>query len=179
MYKKILSLVLTLVIVLSLAGCQFAASMATKTINVNTGDTLKFSFKTDKHMWDSELADGLLTMEEDDEIIFKCAFHDEDTMEDYVEVVNGALESGAQDIEVEDDGKINNIKYVLISFDQDDERVYEFIGWIVGSNTGIVADVYGDEDFAEEVLETIKFTVKKTEQDDESYYCDVIKDIDD
>lgn len=177
MLKKVIAMICVVVVSISCAACEFAASMATQTLSLTTGDSLVVSFKTDKHNWSMDLKDDLLTLVEKDEIIFKCAFHNDDSMEDYAEIVHEALKNGTQDIEFEEDGQIDNIKYVLVSFEQDDKIVYEIIGWIIGSDTGIVADIYGAKSFAKEIIETLKFKVKKTEQANTDYYNEVIDEI--
>lgn len=52
-------------------------------------------------------------------------------------------------------------------FSDDDYIVY--LGWITGSNTGIIFESTSSQDEAAEEFGRISFKVNKTEQKDESY----------
>jgi hypothetical protein len=174
MYKKIIAIICAMVIAITCAACEFSASTVSQILNLDNGDSIKVAFSTNKHSWDMEFKNDVLTLEENDKIVLNGYFYTASSMKSYVAKIKDAIATGSQRVKIEDSGKADNFKYVMISFDKNGKTTYEIVGWIVGSNTGIVADVSGSEELAQDIVEALKFTVKKTKQPDSSYYCDEI-----
>ena len=171
-FKKICFVVLSFVLILSCAGCAFSA--AALPLNVVTGDKLIVKMHSDDTYYKLEFDDekNLLKMFENSnqENKYICALHSEETLNDYIGIVLTALETNTYDMTIVDNGTINGVKYTLVSFDNGDGKTYEIIGWIQGSNTGLVLDGYISKDETIKAFSALTFEIKSTEQEDEKYY---------
>lgn len=167
--KKLFAIFISIIMLLSLSGC----STATLKIQLSNGDSFKIKMSSNSRnltlILDEE-DNNLLKLYDNDEVVLLCAFQSHEILEEYVGLVISELESGSDIVRIEDSGEINGVKYTLISFeDEYGTRTYEVIGWIVGSNTGIIAD--GEfKNKTLELFETLTFKIKNTTQS-EANYC--------
>jgi hypothetical protein len=69
-----------------------------------------------------------------------------------------------------------------MDFDKDSDEFnvhYEAIGWIIGSNTGIVARSYESKESMDYIMDCITLEIMETKQGDGKYYYDVVDSIED
>lgn len=178
MMKKIIILLLCTLTIGMLTACNFAASYQVVTINVETGDTFAATIATKSHVWEIGMDKNIFCVSENDDTKLQCMFMTEPAFINYVCNVDNYLSNGSQDMQFIDQGEINGLRYVIVSFaDGQGTKTYEVIGWIIGSNTGIVGDCTESEDMMRELLESLTFKIKKTQQNNELYYCNAIESI--
>ena len=156
---------------LSLAGCAFGAAVLR--IQLTHGDYFKvkmISNYRDLTLKFDKDDNNLLKLYDDADVVLLCAFQTHESLGDYLEIVISELESNGGVVKIEESGEVNGVKYTLISFENENGyRTYEIIGWIVGTNTGIIAD----GEFKNETLKlfgTLKFKISRTEQTNADYY---------
>lgn len=73
-------------------------------------------------------------------------------------------------------GSSANVDYIFYSYtineNDNDKVMYEFLGWIIGSNTGIVWEGGSDESDALDLFSDLWFTVETTDQTDNNFIID-------
>lgn len=73
-------------------------------------------------------------------------------------------------------GSSANVDYIFYSYtiteNNNEKTMYEFLGWIIGSNTGIVWEAGNNEDEALILFSDLWFEVKTTDQQDEYFVID-------
>lgn len=73
-------------------------------------------------------------------------------------------------------GSSANVDYIFYSYtiteNNNEKTMYEFLGWIIGSNTGIVWEAGNNEDEALRLFSDLWFEVKTTDQQDEYFVTD-------
>lgn len=180
--KKLFIFVLSIVMVLSFAGCAFSAAILPVTLE--NGDSFNIKMKSDSQMlsltYDKDKDDLLKLCDSDENEVLVGAFLDDDSFEDYVETLISSYEDGLSNIKFLDAGEHNGIEYVLISFkNPSEEKTYEIVGWIVGSNTGVLLD--GSESKSETVklFKSLTFKISETEQTKSKYVNDALDDLKD
>ena len=181
-YKKVLGFILVLLLVISLVGCGF--SMAVLPLTLETGDSFSVKMESDDTYYELEFdeSDNILYFYEHDEDKdngYKAIFLDEDGMTGYLGNILEFLAGGMLEMKHVDDGAINGVKYTMISFVNQGEKTYEIIGWIEGSNTGLLFDGTTSKSKTLDAFSCLTFEIKETDQEDEDYYYENIDDLED
>lgn len=168
--KKILALGLSLVMVLGMTACSFSSNKAL-TMDVETGDKIKVECDTSDGLsmkWDKE--DNIMTVKEDKDTVLELVFADEDHIEEYCEAASG-------EVDVKDTDEENGVVYTLFAAEDDDEEKFFIVGWIVGSDTGIIAEGTDSKKDTMNAFEALTFTVEDTDQDDDDFYVEDVEEI--
>ena len=168
--KKILALGLSVVMIFGMTACSFSSNKAL-TMDVETGDKIKVACDTSdgySMKWDKE--DDIMTVSEDKDTVLELIFADEDHIEEYCEAANG-------EVEVKDSDEHGGVVYTLFAAEDDDEEKYFIVGWIVGSDTGIIAEGTDSKKETQNAFKALTFTVEDTDQDDDDFYVEDVEEI--
>ena len=168
--KKILALGLSVVMVFGMTACSFSSNKAL-TMDVETGDKIKVECDTSDGLsmkWDKE--DNIMTIKKGKDTVLELIFADEDHIEEYCEAANG-------EVDVKDTDEENGVVYTLFAAEDDDEEKFFIVGWIVGSDTGIIAEGTDSKKDTMNAFEALTFTVEDTDQDDDDFYVEDVEEI--
>ena len=178
--KRLFILVISVIMVLSVAGCAF--SVSTLPVSLKNGDSFNVKMKSDSQMLSltyNKDDNNLLQLCDDEENeLLVGAFLDEEIFKTYVEAIISSYKKSLSDIKILDKGKYKGVEYVIISFkNPSEEKTYEIIGWIVGSNTGILIDGFESETETMRMFKNLTFKISETEQSQSKYINNAINDL--
>jgi hypothetical protein len=143
------------------------------TLALDTGDSIEIKLDTSDDLsmrWDE--SESTMHVKDGDDEILLVIFAGKGLMKECLEGVEGK-------VKVKDTGSNNGTKYSLFAYDDDDKHY--IVGWVVGSDTGIIIEGSDSQKDTMNAFEAMSFAVVDTDQDDEYYYVEgvVIKDSDD
>ena len=174
--KRFLLLMTTLIITASiLTGCGSSSSETEETketqaaakeldISTSTGDSLTIICQNtgeDTISFNKEVS-AITYFNDDESAKAQALLLTEDLYKQYADSLkkSGTLIGPYED---------NGVKTSLYSCKISGDDYYVYLGWITGSNTGIIFESTSSQDEAAEEFGRISFKVNKTEQKDESY----------
>ena len=178
--KKIFSSIIAFILIFALFGCTSISNSTV--IELEHGDKFKAKITAENRTLTSELneAGDKLTFYENEIETLVVAFLSKNAMNNYLNLMIVELSEKEPMITILDEGYTNDITYALISFDNENGgTTYEIIGWIVGTNTGILMDSFESEDAAMEWFDSLNLELLKTNQTNKKYSFGKIDSISD
>lgn len=134
-----------------LAGCSSSSSMSI-TFSVATGDNIKVTLDTSDGLELSQ-ADGGYTVTENGNDILQAVFVEQAFYQEYIEAVKTQ-----EGVTINQEKSENGITYLSYSYNSQAGTENDFLIWIEGSNTGIVAGSLADLQTATRAFESISFS---------------------
>lgn len=178
--KKIITIVAIAVIVLAMlvVGLNIvksrgeSQSFLTTTQTLTTGDTVEIQLVASKKQTMVDETDSAgqingVTISDNEAVVLKLSFTDEKTITEKLD----AIESDAKVVYSE---MYHGAKYSIYTLKSENNATYHFIGWIVGSNVGILADGTAATQEIHDIYKSMTFFVKGTAQKDQRYCVDGI-----
>ena len=179
--KKIISMLLAIVMISSLTGCGMIKDVFSKipttssmslTLNVETGDAIKITMDTStgyKMTFDNnESMFNIYEKEsENSDPIMQGIFMTTDSFNEYYNIVYSLTHGN-----VVGTGSNDTMKYTILVYDDEEMEnpTSEFMGWVKGSNTGVVFEsMVLPTKTAEDIFKLLTFEVESTEQSDKDY----------
>lgn len=130
------------------------------TCNASTGDTI--SVTSDYKMQSS--GDEFAFTKGKDTVMTGILLSDKD----YTAYFDTAYTDGA--CKIIDKGKDKGLEYIYYTYTKGDDITYEYLGWIVGSNTGVLLEGGDSKSLTSNVFDTVSVSVKDTEKDNDYVY---------
>ena len=130
------------------------------TCNASTGDTI--SVTSDYKMQSS--GDEFAFTKGKDTVMTGILLSDKD----YTAYFDTAYTDGA--CKIIDKGKDKGLEYIYYTYTKGDDITYEYLGWIVGSNTGVLLEGGDSKSLTSDVFDTVFVSVKDTEKDNDYVY---------
>lgn len=161
-------LMVIVIMVFPIAGCGNKSKPMSIILNVDTGDTIRVTLDTQEgHSVDvstvSVGTDEITVLEISDSdggMPLRGTFVSQNKYSEYYNTAYTDTRST-----VLDTGERSGVSYTLYTFDMDGKPYTEYIGWVKGSNVGIVLEskMLGRED-TENLIGMLSFEVEKTMQ---------------
>lgn len=178
-YKKLVHVFLFCSLCLLFMGCSAQKSMSI-TLNVDTGDSISMSLDTtDGHKIEFDKEKSIVNLcakdGKEESIVARGIFVPKESYALYFDTAY----TDSRCIVLEE-GKGNGIAYTFYSYQDGEKTNYEYIGWVVGTNTGVVMEstVLGKED-SFSLFQKVSAEAKKTEQPNVDYvYEPIVEDKD-
>lgn len=167
--KKISTILITmLLLTLMLSGCgKDVKKTMSITLNVDTGDSVKLTLDTsedNKIAFDKETS-IINISDAEDNIVLQGIFVPQNSYSLYYET---AYTDNRCDII--STGKGYGLSYTYYTYNDGNNINCEYIGWIIGTNSGVVFESTTlSTDDCWDLLEKLSFSVSKTEQVNEEY----------
>lgn len=148
MKNRLLSLAALACVLVMLVGCRFQTSVSF-TFSVDTGDSIKVSLDTtDKYSLTSDVP---FTISHNGETVSQGAFIYGEAYAQYVSAANSDEKS-----QVLDSGTKDGNEYVFWCYDN---KEYNYVIFVRGSNTGIVLGNTISEDSAKACFQRLSFSI--------------------
>ena len=170
-FKKFLALALGASMVLSMTACSLTGGNKAQSIETDAGDKIKVSCDTSDGLsmnWNKDKE--ILTVKDGKDDALELVFVDEDKIEEYCEEASGEVEVKTTD---EHDGVV----YTLFASEDDDDEKHYIVGWIVGSDSGIIAEGTDSKKGTLNAFKALEFEIEDTDQDDDDFYVEDVEEI--
>jgi hypothetical protein len=167
------------------AGCDdpYGSVYMGMEVYIYTEDKMEVQMSNLDDEWEMDFdkdSDDKIVVFDGDKGIYDVTFMDELTMDSYIEQLQYNIQKEMITVEFLENNKENGIAYTMYTVKKDKFNVhYEAIGWIIGSNTGIVARSYESKESMDYIMDCITLEIMETKQGDGKYYYDVVDSIED
>jgi hypothetical protein len=181
--KQLIAVLLSLTFMMIIVSCDgpYGAVYMGMEISPYTEDKIEVQMSNLDDGWEMDFDNGSnndVVVFDGDKSIYDVTFMDELTMNSYIELLEYDIQKEMIKVEFLENAKENGIAYTMYIVEKDKFNVhYEVIGWIIGSNTGIVAKSYESKESMDYIMDCITLEIMETKQRDGKYYYGVVDNI--
>ena len=181
--KQLIVILLSFTFMMSIVGCNepYGSVYMGMELFLYTEDEIEVQMSNLDDEWEMDYdkdCDEKIVVFDGEKSIYDVTFMDELTMDSYIEQLEYGIQKEMHKVEFLENDKGNGIAYTMYVVEKDKFNVYyEVIGWIIGSNTGIVAKSYESKESMDYIMDCITFEIMETKQRDDKYYYNVVDNI--
>ena len=181
--KQLIVILLSFTFMMSIVGCNepYGSVYMGMELFLYTEDEIEVQMSNLDDEWEMDYdkeRDEKIVVFDGEKSIYDVTFMDELTMNSYIELLEYDIQKEMIKVEFLENNKENGIAYTMYIVEKDKFNVhYEVIGWIIGSNTGIVAKSYESKESMDYIMDCITFEIMETKQRDDKYYYNVVDNI--
>jgi len=181
--KQLIVILLSFTFMMSIVGCNepYGSVYMGMELFLYTEDEIEVQMSNLDDEWEMDYdkdCDEKIVVFDGEKSIYDVTFMDELTMDSYIEQLEYGIQKEMYKVEFLENDKGNGIAYTMYVVEKDKFNVYyEVIGWIIGSNTGIVAKSYESKESMDYIMDCITFEIMVTKQRDDKYYYNVVDNI--
>lgn len=181
--KQLIVVLLSFTFMMSIVGCNepYGSVYMGMELFLYTEDEIEVQMSNLDDEWEMDYdkdCDEKIVVFDGEKSIYDVTFMDELTMDSYIEQLEYGIQKEMHKVEFLENDKENGIAYTMYVVEKDKFNVYyEVIGWIIGSNTGIVAKSYESKESMDYIMDCVTFEIMETKQRDDKYYYNVVDNI--